>query len=120
MLLQGKTMLVTGGTDGIGAQLIRQLRDKGAMVIASGRSAERIAATRADGFEVIAADLSTAAGVDALVAELGDRRIDILVNNAGMGTDYDFRSGEVDLAGADFDATVALHPSMAEGLVLVR
>ncbi|MBX9643000.1 MAG: SDR family NAD(P)-dependent oxidoreductase [Novosphingobium sp.] len=61
MRLSGKTVLVTGGTDGIGAQVIRQLRAKGATVIASGRNRERIAATRADGFEVIEADLSTPA-----------------------------------------------------------
>jgi uncharacterized oxidoreductase len=101
MRLQGKTALVTGGTDGIGAQLIRQLRDKGVTVITSGRNAERCAATRADGFEVIEADLSTSAGIDALIAGLGARDIDILVNNAGVQTDYDFRSGDVDLPGAE-------------------
>ena len=31
MQLSGKTALVTGGTDGIGAELIRHLRDKGAL-----------------------------------------------------------------------------------------
>jgi uncharacterized oxidoreductase len=101
MRLQGKTALVTGGTDGIGAQLIRQLRDKGVTVITSGRSPERCAATRADGFEVIEADLSQPAGVEALIAGLGARDIDILVNNAGVQTDYDFRSGAVDLPGAE-------------------
>ena len=62
MHLSGKCVLVTGGTDGIGAALIRALRDKGAEVIASGRSVERVAATRDAGFEVIAADLSSLAG----------------------------------------------------------
>jgi uncharacterized oxidoreductase len=109
MRLQGKTVLVTGGTDGIGAQLIRQLRDKGANVIASGRNPERCAATKADGFEVIEADLSKPAGLDALLAGLGDRSIDALVNNAGVGTDYDFRSGEVDLAGAEKTYYLNLH-----------
>lgn len=101
MQLSGKTALVTGGTDGIGAQLIGQLRAKGATVVASGRSAERIAATRSAGFEVIEADLSTAAGVEALLAGLGGRPIDILVNNAGSGADHDFREGPPDLAVAD-------------------
>ena len=109
MRLQGKTVLVTGGTDGIGAQLIRQLRDCGAVVIASGRNSERIAATRADGFEVIAADLSAPAGLDALLAGLGDRPIDVLVNNAGVGSSYDFRSGELDLAGAELTYYLNLH-----------
>ena len=59
MQLAGKVALVTGGTDGIGGHLIRQLRGKGVTIITSGRTAERIAAARADGFEVIEADLST-------------------------------------------------------------
>lgn len=109
MQLSGKTALVTGGTDGIGAQLIRQLRDKGVTVITSGRNAERCAATRADHFEVIEADLSTPAGVDALLAGLGERPIDILLNNAGAGTNYDFRDGQVDLPGAEQTYYLNLH-----------
>ena len=101
MNLSGKTALVTGGTDGIGAELIRQLKAKGVTVITSGRNPERIAATRTAGFEVIAADLSTPAGVEALVAGLDGRPIDILLNNAGAGADHDFREGPPDLAVAD-------------------
>ena len=100
MRLVGKSVLVTGGTDGIGAQLIRQLRAKGASVITSGRNAERVTAARADGFEVIEADLSTAAGVTALLAGVGTRDIDILVNNAGAGVDHDFRGDAPDPEGA--------------------
>jgi uncharacterized oxidoreductase len=93
MDLSGKRILVTGGTDGIGAALIRALRERGADVIVSGRTAERIAATRAAGFAVIAADLSMPAGVEALIAGLDGREIDVLVNNAGGGIAYDFRKG---------------------------
>jgi uncharacterized oxidoreductase len=93
MHLSGKRILVTGGTDGIGAALIRALRDKGAEVIVSGRTAERIAATRDAGFEVIVADLSSLAGVEAVIAGLGGRTIDVLVNNAGAGIPHDFRKG---------------------------
>lgn len=91
MQLSGKTILVTGGTDGIGAQLIRQLRDKGATVITQGRNPDRVAATRAAGFETIEADLSTQAGVETVLAAVAGREIDILVNNAGAGVDHDFR-----------------------------
>ena len=101
MQLSGKTALVTGGTDGIGAELIRQLKTRGATVITSGRNAERIAATRSAGFEVIAADLSTLGGIDALFDGLNGRPIDILLNNAGAGADHDFREGPPDLAVAD-------------------
>lgn len=112
MQLSGKTILVTGGTDGIGAQLIRQLRDKGAKVITSGRSPERAAATRADGFEVIEADLSTLAGVEALLAALGGRPIDVLVNNAGVGVDHDFREAAPDMDAADRSIFLNLNAPM--------
>ncbi|MBS0480544.1 MAG: SDR family NAD(P)-dependent oxidoreductase [Proteobacteria bacterium] len=93
MQLSGKTALVTGGTDGIGAQLIRQLRAKGVRVITQGRSAGRVAATLADGFEVIEADLSSSAGVDTVLAAMAGQPIDILVNNAGAGGGpHDFRA----------------------------
>lgn len=94
MDLKGKLALVTGGTDGIGAQLIRQLRDAGATVITTGLNAERIAATRGHGFEVIGTDLSTLEGVEALVSAMAGRPLDILVNNAGMGDgEHDHRKG---------------------------
>ena len=100
MRLTGKTALVTGGTDGIGAQLIRQLRAKGAQVITTGRNPERVAATRSDGFETIAADLATREGVETLIAAVAGRPIDLLIHNAGAGGDHDFRRAapDVDLA----------------------
>jgi len=104
MQLTGKTALVTGGTDGIGAQLIRQLRAKGAEVITTGRNPDRIAATRADGFETIPADLATREGVETLIAAVAGRPIDLLINNAGAGADHDFRHGT-----PDADQVVALN-----------
>ena len=108
MQLQGKTVLVTGGTDGIGGHLIRQLRDKGATVITQGRNPQRCAATRSVGFEVIEADLGNLAGVETVLAAVSGRQIDILINNAGAGVDHDFRDpGLPDLDAAD--ATIFLN-----------
>ena len=107
MQLSGKTILVTGGTDGIGLQLIRQLKANGATVITSGRNPERVAAAQAEGFEVIPADLSTLAGADALLSGVGERPIDVLINNAGAGSDHDFREATPDLA--DNDASIFLN-----------
>lgn len=123
MHLSGKRVLVTGGTDGIGAALIRALRAAGAEIVTSGRTAERIAATRAEGFEVVEADLSSLAGVEALVAGLGDRPIDILVNNAGAGIGHDFRLGQPDEAQLDpgiflnFNAPIHLITRLMPGLL---
>lgn len=91
MNLQGKTILLTGGTDGIGLRLARQLRVKGAILIVTGRTPARIAAAQAEGFEVIAADLAGPEGVEAVMTGIAGRPIDILLNNAGMGTAHDFR-----------------------------
>lgn len=108
MQLQGKTVLVTGGTDGIGGHLIRQLRGKGATVITQGRNPQRCAATRSDGFEVIEADLGNPAGVEAVLTAVSGRPIDVLINNAGAGVDHDFRDpGTPDLDAAD--ATIFLN-----------
>ena len=101
MQLTGKTILLTGGTDGIGKELAHQLRAKGATMIVTGRNAERIAAAKADGFEVIAADLSLPQGVDAVIDGIGSRAPDILINNAGAGSDHDFREAAPDLADND-------------------
>lgn len=91
MRLNGKTVLATGGTDGIGLRLAHQLRDRGAIVIVTGRTPARIAAAKAEGFEVICAELTGQDGVEAVVTGLGNRALDVLINNAGMGADHDFR-----------------------------
>jgi len=108
MKFTGKTALVTGGTDGIGREIARQLRAKGASMIVHGRNPERIAAAEADGFETIATDLSTPAGVEALVAAIQGRTLDILVNNAGMGAAYDVNAA-IDLDAVDRCLFLNLH-----------
>ena len=101
MQVAGKTILLTGGTDGIGRELAGQLKAKGATVIVTGRTPERIAAAEAAGYEVIMADLSSQAGVDAILTAVKGRDIDILINNAGLGSDHDFREAMPDLADND-------------------
>ena len=101
MDINGKTVLLTGGSAGIGREIARQLQAKGAQVILTGRDAARLEAMKAEGFEVIAADLSNAAGVDALVTALGERAIDILINNAGLGVPHDVRNALPDPDAAD-------------------
>ena len=101
MDIRGKTVLLTGGSAGIGRELARQMKAGGAHVIVTGRNRDRLEFMRAEGFEALEADLSSPAGVDALVAALGERDFDILVNNAGQGVDHDFREAPPDMAAAD-------------------
>lgn len=88
--LRNKPALVSGSTAGIGFAIAQALAREGASVIVNGRSASRVDAAvhriRAEGAtgEVLAsaADLSSAAGVAALVKQFP--AVDILINNLGM------------------------------------
>ncbi|MBI0295249.1 SDR family oxidoreductase [Streptomyces sp. PRKS01-29] len=80
--LAGKRALVTGGSRGIGAAIVRHLLDAGAEVLTTARSKT---GTVPEGVAFVEADLRTRAGAEALAeaaqAALGG--VDILVNNAG-------------------------------------
>jgi 3-oxoacyl-[acyl-carrier protein] reductase len=90
-----RVVVVTGGSRGLGAGLVRSYLDTGDLVATCARSAteqtEKWAADPelAQRFLFVAADLSSAgdakAFVDAVVERWG--RIDVLVNNAGVARD---------------------------------
>jgi NAD(P)-dependent dehydrogenase (short-subunit alcohol dehydrogenase family) len=92
--LAGKTILVTGGTDGLGLALATQLVQEGAAVAVCGRDEERLraaeAAVQAVGGDVLAqrADVSQPADLEAFVAAAVSRwgRIDGIVHNAGRAS----------------------------------
>jgi NAD(P)-dependent dehydrogenase (short-subunit alcohol dehydrogenase family) len=91
MRLDGKTVLVTGASRGIGAAIVRALAAAGgAIVVHYGRSraaAEGLAAeVGAERCRLVGADLAEPGGADRLWdGAVGWRgRIDILVNNAGI------------------------------------
>ena len=91
--LSGKTVLITGATNGIGRVAALELARAGATVALVGRNPQRIEATvaeirRASGNEAVTglrADLSLLSEVRRLAAEFQERheRLDVLLNNAG-------------------------------------
>lgn len=101
MDMNGKRVLLTGGTAGIGEQMALQLKAKGAEVIVTGRSLKRLEAMRKQGFEAVEADLHTPLGAERILQALGERSLDVLVNNAGQGVDHDFRDAAPDADAAD-------------------
>lgn len=90
--MQGRTVLITGGTAGIGRQSAKVLAARGARVVIVGRNPEKTARVTDElcvetggAVESLLADLSTMADVRALAAAFIDRygALDVLLNNAG-------------------------------------
>jgi NAD(P)-dependent dehydrogenase (short-subunit alcohol dehydrogenase family) len=92
--LAGKTVLVTGSTDGVGRLVATRLGAAGAHVLVHGRDAQRGARVVADvgtaggRAEFLAADLASLAAVRGLADDVRRRtdRLHVLVNNAGIGS----------------------------------
>lgn len=78
MSMQGKTIVITGVSSGIGSDTAKLLRLQGARVIGVDRNDPMLTL---DGF--VKADLSTPAAIDAAIAQL-PQRIDALCNIAGV------------------------------------
>jgi NAD(P)-dependent dehydrogenase (short-subunit alcohol dehydrogenase family) len=109
MSVEGKTVLVTGGTSGIGEATARAYAAAGANVVITGRDEERgeliVRELTDDGREVrfVRADLERFEDVQRLADEAG--HVDVLVNNAGV-----FPFGPTDGTSGDvFDAAYAVN-----------
>lgn len=89
--LRGSVILITGGTDGLGAALAERLVEEGARVAVCGRDPERLEAARArlsdlsDEVLAVCADVTQPDQLAGFVEAAAERwqRIDGLVNNAG-------------------------------------
>ncbi|PJF36888.1 MAG: short-chain dehydrogenase [Candidatus Thermofonsia Clade 1 bacterium] len=91
--MTGKTVLITGATNGIGKEAARGLAKLGARVLIVGRNAQKCAETVAElqrstgnqAIEALTADLSAMAEVRRLADEVKARypRLEVLINNAG-------------------------------------
>ena len=85
--LEGKVVLVTGASSGIGRATAIECSKMGASVIITGRNEERLNETfkalEGEGHQQIVADLTNQEDIDNLVSQIGT--LDGLVNNAGLG-----------------------------------
>lgn len=109
MLLKDKVAIVTGGTRGIGFEIVRKYLQNGAKVVLFGSKEETVRnaltklkeeneAWEADGMWPI---LTDAKEVEAAILQVKEKygRIDILVNNAGISQStsiYEYKAEEFD------------------------
>ena len=103
MNLKTSTVLVTGGSAGIGRAIAASLASAGARVAITGRDERKLTAAAAElGAHPIRADVANEADVIRTYEEFlrAFGHLDVLVNNAGVGT----FTALVDTSRGDFDA----------------
>jgi uncharacterized oxidoreductase len=85
-----KQVFITGGTRGIGAELVRQYRAQGYRVVATGRSADSVAAAAkafgnaAPDVQWLVADFACPQQVRQLGQQLAEIDFEIVIHNAGL------------------------------------
>ena len=120
MELRGRTVLVTGATGGLGMAIARAVAARGAVPVVTGRRLDVLEPLAEEtGGRAVAADLSSPADVDRLLAEAGD--VDVLVANAalpGSGHITSFSVEDIDRALAvNLRAPMLLARLLAEPMV---
>ncbi len=128
---QDRWAVVTGASSGLGRGLATRLAERGMSLVLTGRNEARLdeAANqirRASGVnvETVAADLSTRAGVSALLDRVGGRPIEVLVNNAGFGSYGPFAEADAERedeeVAVDVGAVVTLARAFLPGMLARR
>lgn len=95
MKLERKTILITGGTSGIGLELAKQLRQRGNTVIVTGRDHEKleVASHKVPGIFIYRNDVADESDIRALYEQVTTKfpELDVLINNAGVMRNLDLQ-----------------------------
>ena len=122
MKLDGKTVLLTGATGGLGRAIAEALAGSGAKVILSSRKADELDALRGalpgDGHGAVVADLALHGAAQRLVEDAG--QVDVLVANAALpasGPLPSFSQDEIERAlRVNFESPVRMARELIPGM----
>lgn len=102
MLIADAVVLVTGANRGIGAEFVRQLKERGAAkVYATARNADSL---DIDGVHALALDVTDEDLVRSVAAQAHD--VTLLINNAGIASGTDLLGGDLDTIRADLETNL--------------
>ncbi|AQY50740.1 putative oxidoreductase [Listeria weihenstephanensis FSL R9-0317] len=111
--LKDKTVLITGASNGLGAEMARQVAQQGAHTILTARRTEKLADLAADiemKFDVSSRyfkmDMTDFAEIEQVAEQLGDTKVDVLVNCAGFGIFEEAVTTDFDTVERMFDTNV--------------
>lgn len=101
MDLKNSTVLITGGTSGIGLELVKQLTEQGATILVTGRNREALQAckTKFPNIHTFQSDVSNPDDIRQLYHDVTRAfpRLNILINNAGLMRLIDLQDSAPDL-----------------------
>jgi NAD(P)-dependent dehydrogenase (short-subunit alcohol dehydrogenase family) len=103
MKLSGAVVLVTGANRGIGAEFVRQLRDRGAATVYAG-ARDPGAVTAAAGVQPLALDVTDPQQIAAAAARAAD--VQLVVNNAGIALGQPLIGADPALVRREFETNV--------------
>jgi len=93
MKTNGNTVLITGGSAGIGFELAKQFSQLGNKVLITGRNADKLkqAADKLENVIPIPGDVTNAESTDQLVAKIKEQHpeLNLVINNAGYADVYE-------------------------------
>ncbi len=89
---QGKNIIVTGATGGIGNSIVRKLNEKGANILASGTNVEKLDKLKAEfqDLKILKFDISQIEKIEEFIENSANElngKLDCIVNNAGITQD---------------------------------
>ncbi|MEZ0612017.1 SDR family oxidoreductase [Fibrella sp. WM1] len=101
MDIANSTILITGGTSGIGLELVKQLSGQGATIIVTGRSQDALTRTKEQfpGVHSFQSDVSKPEDIEQLYKDVTQQfpALNMIINNAGLMRLIDLRDASKDL-----------------------
>jgi uncharacterized oxidoreductase len=101
MELKNSTILITGGTSGIGLEFVKQLIDHGANIVITGRDIFKLeqAKKQFPKIQIFQSDVSEPNDIEQLYAQVteGFPNLNIIINNAGQMRLIDLQAAELSL-----------------------